>query len=101
MEILDYAKKGYRGGRYACVNLQNADTVEFRIFRGTLKPNTILAALELVDCICDLAVSLSDQEPKSISWNDFVSAINTGNSPELIQYLKDRGLYGSEASEND
>lgn len=22
MEILDYAKKGYRGGRYACVNLQ-------------------------------------------------------------------------------
>lgn len=101
MEILDYAKKGYRGGRYACVNLQNADTVEFRIFRGTLKPNTILAALELVDCICDLAVNLSDQELKAISWNDFVSAINTGSFPELIQYLKDRGLYGSEASEND
>ena len=48
-ELLDYAKKGYHGGRYTCVNLQNRDTVEFRMFRGTLKPSTILATLELLD----------------------------------------------------
>ncbi|MEQ2617621.1 hypothetical protein AAAT94_10640 [Intestinimonas aquisgranensis] len=45
------------GGRYICVNLQNSDTVEFRMFRGTLKTNTLLAALELVDRICDVAFS--------------------------------------------
>ena len=33
-EILDHAKKGGEGGRYSCVNLQNRDTIEFRIFRG-------------------------------------------------------------------
>ena len=52
MDILDFAKKGYHGGRYTCVNLQNPDTVEFRMFRGTLKTNTILATLQLVDQIC-------------------------------------------------
>ena len=100
MEILDYAKKGYRGGRHACINLRNVDTVEFRIFRGTLKSNTILAALELVDRICDLAVSLSDRELKGLTWAAFVSTITTDNFPELVRYLNERGLYGSETSEN-
>ena len=100
MEILDFAKKGYHGGRYACVNLRNADTVEFRIFRGTLKSNTIFATLELVDCICDLAVCMSDQELKAITWNAFVSTIITGNLPELVRYLKERGLCGNVLCEN-
>ncbi|OUO44158.1 hypothetical protein B5F88_02185 [Flavonifractor sp. An306] len=100
MEILDFAKKGYHGGRYACVNLRNADTVEFRIFRGTLKPNTIFATLELVDCICDLAVCMSDQELKAITWNAFVSTIITGNLPELVRYLKERGICGNVLCEN-
>ncbi|WP_243417115.1 amidoligase family protein [Pseudoflavonifractor phocaeensis] len=100
MEILDFAKRGYHGGRYACINLQNADTVEFRIFRGTLKPNTIFASLELVDCICDLAVCMSDQELKAITWNAFVSTIITGNLPELVRYLKERGLCGNVLCEN-
>ena len=45
MEILDHAKKGYHGGRYTCVNLQSRDTIEFRMFRGTLKYNTLIATL--------------------------------------------------------
>ena len=55
MEILDYAKKGYYGGRYICANPQNSDTVEFRMFRGTLKTRTFLVTLELVDRICGVA----------------------------------------------
>ena len=43
-EILKAAKKG-EYGRYACVNIMNRDTIEFRIFRGTLKYNTLAAAL--------------------------------------------------------
>lgn len=52
-EILDHAKKGGMG-RYACVNLCNANTIEFRLFRGTLKYNTLIATLQLVDRICDV-----------------------------------------------
>ena len=33
-EILDHAKSQHPRRRYACVNLTNVDTVEFRIFRG-------------------------------------------------------------------
>ena len=56
MEILDHAKKGYHGGRYTCVNLQNRDTIEFHMFRGTLKYNTLIATLQLVDRICNVAL---------------------------------------------
>lgn len=56
MDILDQAKKGYGGGRYFSVNLQNANTIEFRIFRGTLKYNTLIATLQLVDRVCDVAL---------------------------------------------
>lgn len=75
MALLDYAKKGGHGGRYTCVNLQNRNTVEFRMFRGTLKPNTIFATLELLDRICDLAICLSDEELKAIAWTSFMGGI--------------------------
>ena len=101
MELLDYAKKGGHGGRYTCVNLQNRDTVEFRMFRGTLKPNTIFATLELLDRICDLAVCLSDEELKAVAWTSFVGGIQREACPELVQYLKERQLYVNEPVESE
>ena len=89
-EILDHAKKGCHNGRYSCVNLQNRDTIEFRIFRGTLKWNTLIATLQLVNWICDVAISFSDEEIKAMPWTTFVTGCQ---SPELVQYLKERRLY--------
>ena len=63
------------------------------MFRGTLKVNTIFATLQLLDRICDVAISLSDEELKSLSWTTFVSGCT---QPELIQYLKERRLYINE-----
>ncbi len=37
--------------RYEAVNLINRHTIEFRIFRGTLKYSTFMATLEIVDAI--------------------------------------------------
>lgn len=96
MEILDYAKKGYHGGRYTCINLQNEETVEFRMFRGTLKPNTIFATLQLIDRVCDVALFMSDDEVKSIAWTSFVAGCQ---APELVRYLKERRLYINEPVE--
>lgn len=93
LDILEHAKKGYHGGRYTCVNLTNADTIELRIFRGTLKWNTLIATLELVDRICDMAVHLSDEEVKALSWTTFVCGCQ---APELVRYLKERRLYVNE-----
>lgn len=92
-DILDHAKGGANNGRYSCINLQNADTIEFRMFRGTLKYNTIIATLQLVNKVCDVAFSLTDDEIKSMSWTTFVSGCT---EPELIQYLKERRIYINE-----
>ena len=98
MDILDHAKKGYGHGRYTCVNLQNEDTIEFRIFRGTLKYNTFIATLQLIDRVCDVALYLSDDELKNMSWTTFVSGCQ---QPELVQYLKERRLYINEPVEGE
>ena len=91
-EILDKAQKG-NNGRYAAVNLCNYATIEFRLFRGTLKYNTLIAAIELVNEICDLAMHLTDEGIAKLSWSEFVESIE---APELIQYLKERRLYVNE-----
>ena len=83
---------------YTCVNLCNTDTIEFRIFRGTLKFNTIIATLQLVNRICDLAIFASDDEVKKLAWSDFVSDVT---EPELVQYLKERRLYINEEIESE
>lgn len=96
MDILDHAKKGSHAGRYTCVNLTNEDTIEFRMFRGTLKLNTLIATLQLVDWVCNVAINLSDEEVKAMSWTTFVSGCTQS---ELVQYLKERRLYINEPVE--
>ena len=59
-KTLEHAKSS-NFGRYMAVNLENANTVEMRIFRGTLKYSTFIATLQFVDEICDVAVSMSDE----------------------------------------
>ena len=96
-EILDKAKKA-NNGRYAAVNLMNWATIEFRLFRGTLKYNTLIAAIELVNEICDLAIHLTDEGIEKMSWSEFVDTIE---APELIKYLKERRLYINEIEETE
>ena len=86
-------------GRYVAVNLENYTTIEFRLFRGTLRYKTFLAALQLVDEICTTAIKLTDKELECMSWTDFVSRI-TDNKSELIDYLKAKRLYVNEQITN-
>ena len=90
--VLDSAKRS-QNQRYRCVNLTNYNTVEFRMFRGTLKLNTLLATLQMVDRICEVALYFTDQEMQNLTWSDFVSGCI---APELVQYLKERRLYVNE-----
>jgi hypothetical protein len=99
-EILDAAKKsGYN--RYTCVNLTNYSTIEFRIFKGTLKYTTIIATLQLVDYICNVAVSMCNATIEKLSWCDFVEGIDAGKYPELVRYMKERKIYINEPVETD
>ncbi len=95
-KVLDKAKSCY--GRYYAVNLCNHNTIEFRLFRGTLKLNTLLATLQMVDRICSLAINHDDDDLQTLSWSEFVSHIE---APELIQYLKERRLYVNEETNDE
>ena len=77
------------------------DMRQFRMFRGTLKVNTIIATLELVNIVCDLAVKFSDDEISKLSWTDFVLSIPDSEYPELVMYLKERRLYVNEPVEDE
>jgi len=96
-EMMDHAKS-YHCGRYTCVNLTNEDTVEIRIFRGTLKYNTLAATIQLTDHLCDVVTCLNDEELRALSWSDFIAGVT---EPELIQYLKERRLYLNEPVESE
>lgn len=96
-EILDHAKKG-NIGRYSSINLCNAATIEFRMFRGTLKCNTILATLQLVNRVCEVALSFTDEMMQSMSWTSFALGCT---DPELVQYLKERRLYVNDPIETE
>ncbi len=91
-----YDAKNNCGERYTCVNITNYSTIEFRIFRGTLKCNTILATLQLVDAICNAAVFMSDSEMTNLGWSKFVLGLDIKEYKELIRYLKERRLYVNE-----
>ena len=82
-------------GRYVAVNLVNCETIEFRMFRGTLLYTTFAATIQLVDEICSMAVRFTDKEVEDMSWSDFVLKIPE-EKKELIDYLKSKRLYVNE-----
>lgn len=86
-EILKTAKQGYE--RYTCLNLLPPNTIEFRLFRGSLRYITFAAALQMTEHICTLALKTSDEDMKKLTWEAFVATVT---KPELRQYLRERGL---------
>lgn len=94
-DSLDTAKKAGLG-RYTAVNLMNHMTVEFRIFRGTLRYETFIATLEFTHYLCSEAMMLNDEQFQAMSWDDFVRGIKENDYSELIEYLKRRRLYINE-----
>ncbi len=88
--------KDKRMGRYVAVNLDNFNTIEFRMFRGTLRYSTFVATLQLVNKICELAKFLTDEELERLSWSDIMLNLDKNKYPELISYLKTKRLYVNE-----
>ena len=83
---VDYEK---RGSRYKALNLTNRNTIEFRLFRGTLKYTTFIACLQFVDYLIHFAKKTSLKKLNDFSWQDI---FKDSKYKELNNYLKKRGL---------
>jgi len=85
---LNYEKQA---GRYYAVNISGYETTEFRLWKGTLKYNTLIATFQLTDSIVRYCVSHSVSECSRVSWNDLKDYCIKGNK-ELKTYMKERNL---------
>lgn len=78
--------------RYMAINLQNRNTVEFRIFRGTLDLKSYFAILELVDYLPKYVTKhKKDDHYYSMTWTDFISEIPRTHA-NLKEYLIQRAI---------
>ena len=59
--------------RYHAVNLTNTNTIEFRMFRGTLKLNTFIATLQLCNTLVMTARYIESTEAiQNLKWEDML-----------------------------
>lgn len=73
-------------GKRAALNLQHKDTIEFRMFKSTLKYETFILTLEFVKDIIDYAKSVDVEEIELVKWSDLMKCF----SPELRKYYEFR-----------
>jgi len=86
--LKDFAKNN--SSHNIAINLGNRNTIEIRIFKGTLKFETLMASLELVD---SLVRTIKTKETRKISFDNVVNM--SGN--EYIQaYCELRNIYNSQ-----
>lgn len=78
--------KYHNTGKKVALNLQHKDTIEFRMFRSTLKYETFILTLEFVKDIIDFAKSINIEEIELIKWSDLMNTF----SDELKEYYNDR-----------
>lgn len=79
--------------RYEAINLCNARTIEFRLFKGTLKATRILASIEFTYAACSWVktVSIADCE----HWGKFFEYVQENRKiyPNLLAFLRDKSLF--------
>ena len=92
----DYKRNKEENERYSAINLQNEDTLEFRIFKGTLKLESFMSSIELVDAVYQFAIS-KVKVKNFITFVSFVKYIK--NYKYLGEYFESKGMTSSEIIE--
>lgn len=88
--------KPEKGNRYLAINYQTGiNTIEFRLFKGTLKYQTFIATLQCVQMFCDFVKSLEPEQLATIDMNSFIQNAKDRAFVEFINYLGERRLIES------
>ena len=80
------------GNRYSAVNVQNEHTLEVRVFRGSLRKERVLSAIEFVHAVAEYTRSMSvAPKEKPFSWARFVAyvAVNSETYPNLFLIINE------------
>lgn len=78
--------------RYVAINFCNSNTIEFRIFKGTLKAETIMASIEFCDAVvsfCKITnICSCIKHTGDFLWYAFRKFVKNNKYPFLRKYLK-------------
>lgn len=80
----------HTGERYEALNVTNRDTIEFRIFRGSLRYESVMAALEFVNSLLDFCMpgQTSIMDFNAIGFRKFLAQpTNRADTEFLRPYL--------------
>lgn len=83
---LDLYAKSKEADKYGAINLKHKNTVEIRIFKGTLKVDTFYNTLEFVKVMAQMAKEVDIYEIQFITWDKIKSRF----SENLNQYIVER-----------
>lgn len=87
--LLNRAKNA---GKYYSVNLNHSETVEIRIFRGTIKYETIYATIQLLDTIVELCKETSVNDMQNITFVEVFKRANKKGYKELVEEIVKRKI---------
>lgn len=87
--IVDKMKQSKSKGRYTAVNLLNSNTIEFRLFKGTLNYSTFISSLQFV---MEISKYAKNTELKSIPTTNWSDIFLFTEFKELKNYLIEREL---------
>lgn len=73
--------------RYEAVNVTPRHTIEFRIFRGTLKYESLVAAIEFVHALCEYTARCGDCSVSDLGYEAFLKFAET-KLPKETQTLR-------------
>lgn len=84
--IFDMYAKSKNSNKYGIINLQHKDTVEIRIFKGTLNYRTFMVTLEFVKIMAQIVRDIDIYDIQYITWDKVLEQL----SNELIDYINER-----------
>lgn len=88
-KVIDKVKKQITS-RYAVLNLNNTNTIELRVLRGTLNIETFMAGLQFFKNIVDIAKSKTQKQLNGLKWGKIINY--NKNFVELKAYNERRGI---------
>ena len=89
-KLIDQAK--YQGDRRRAVNITNDKTIEFRLFRSTLKSNTIIANIEFCYLIAHCSKKWDYNTCENAKFGNIKQEANELGFNEFITYCEERGM---------
>lgn len=87
-------ENGRNRSRRVAVNLSNPNTIEFRIFRGTVNPKHILRNMEFCDAVCDFCYPANFSIRDLDNYKVFIAFVNANKKrwPLLAEWLANQDL---------